>query len=79
MKIDLIKQLEKDITKTQKALLTKAKKGLTDNFGSKEMRELRDKYFLWTITDPIVREEVRIRLQNFDNWVMNFDLSYLGD
>lgn len=74
---DIVKEVEKDIKKAQKTLLAKAKKGLTDNFGSKEMRELRDKYFLWTITDPIVREEVRIRLQNFDNWVMNFDLSYI--
>ena len=79
MTTDMLKQLEKDITKAQKSLLTKAKKGLTDNFGSNEMRKLHDKYFMLTITDPIIGEEVRSRLQNFDNWVMNFDLSYLGE
>lgn len=74
----IIKQLERDIKKNKETLLAKAKKsGITENFGEKEMRNLRDKYFWPTIEDYIVREKVRAMLQDFDNWCMDFNMSYL--
>ena len=55
-----------DIAKVKKSLISKAKsKGLYENFGQKERRQLEDKYG----NTPAIRD--------FDNWVSNFDLSQL--
>ena len=57
-----------DIKKAKKALIAKAKsKGVYENFGQKEVRELEDKY---GYTDHV---------RAFDDWAMNFDLSQMAD
>ena len=57
-----------DIDKMKKSLIQKAKsKGIYENFGQKEVRQLEDKYGY----TPAV--------QKFDEWAMNFDLSQMAD
>lgn len=57
-----------DIQKMKKALIAKAKsKGIYENFGQKEVRDLEDKY---GYTNSV---------REFDNWAMNFDLSQMAD
>jgi len=57
-----------DIDKMKKSLIAKAKsKGIYEDFGQKEVRELEDKY------------GYTAAVQNFDNWAMNFDLSQMAD
>lgn len=57
-----------DIQKMKKALIAKAKsKGIYENFGQNEVRDLQDKY---GYTNSV---------REFDNWAMNFDLSQLAD
>jgi hypothetical protein len=57
-----------DIEKIKKSLTAKAKaKGIYENFGQKELRQLEDKY------------GYTAEVQKFDNWAMNFDLSQLAD
>lgn len=56
-----------DIEKAKKKIISKAKsKGITENFGQKEVMELEDKYGH--------TQEVN----EFDNWVMNFDMEQLS-
>ena len=56
-----------DIEKAKKSLIAKAKsKGIYENFGQKERRQLEDKYG----NTPAIRE--------FDDWAMNFDLSMMA-
>lgn len=55
-----------DIKKAKEKLIRVAKKkGLYENFGQEEVRELQDKY---GYTDAI---------REFDNWCMNIDNSYI--
>jgi len=57
-----------DIQKMKKALIAKAKsKGIYENFGQNEVRDLQDKY---GYTNSV---------REFDNWAMNFDLSQMAD
>jgi hypothetical protein len=57
-----------DINKMKKNLIAKAKaKGIYENFGQNEVRQLKDKYGYTTA------------VQNFNNWAMNFDLSQMED
>ncbi len=57
-----------DIQKMKKALIVKAKsKGIYENFGQNEVRDLQDKY---GYTNSV---------REFDNWAMNFDLSQMAD
>jgi len=57
-----------DIDKMKKSLIAKAKsKGLYEDFGQKEVRQLEDKYGYTRA------------IQNFDNWAMNFDLSQMAN
>jgi hypothetical protein len=57
-----------DIDKMKKSLIAKAKaKGIYENFGQKEVRQLQDKY---GYTDNVRR---------FDDWAMDFDLSKLAN
>jgi len=56
-----------DIDKMKKSLIVKAKsKGIYENFGQKEVRQLEDKYGY----TPAV--------QKFNEWAMNFDLSQMA-
>ncbi len=56
--------VDSDIQKIKKSLIAKAKsKGLYENFGQKEVRQLQDKY---GYTPEVAA---------FDNWAMNYDLS----
>jgi len=57
-----------DVNKMKKSLIAKAKsKGIYENFGQKEVRQLEDKY---GYTKAV---------QEFDNWAMNFDSSQMAD
>jgi hypothetical protein len=57
-----------DINKMKKSLIAKAKsKGIYEDFGQKEVRQLEDKY------------GYTAAIKNFDNWAMNFDLSQMAD
>jgi hypothetical protein len=57
-----------DIQKMKKALIAKAKsKGIYENFGQNEVRDLQDKY---GYTNSV---------REFDNWAMNFDLSQMAE
>lgn len=59
--------IEKDIDKAKKTLISKAKsKGIYENFGQKEVRQLEDKY------------GYNNQIQAFDNWCMNFDMSQIS-
>jgi hypothetical protein len=56
-----------DINNAKKSLIAKAKsKGIYENFGQKEVRQLEDKYGS--------TQEIR----DFDNWAMNFDTSMMA-
>ncbi len=56
-----------DIQKAKNKLIARAKaKGLSENFGQKEVGDLEKKYGR------------SVAVQEFDNWVMNFDVSQFG-
>lgn len=58
---------QKEINRIKTSLVKKAKsKGLYENFGQTEVRQLQDKY---GYTNEI---------QQFDVWCMNFDLSQIN-
>ena len=64
------KQINRDIRAIKKSLIKRAKKGLYENFGQRELRDLESKYF-----DYIYKSEhVRRALTEFNNWALNFDL-----
>lgn len=63
-----VKAMQKDIARLKGKLIARYQaKGIYENFGQKEVRQLRDKYgtdFTWQRrTQPIT---------DFDNWAMNF-------
>ena len=61
-----------EINRIKKRLINKAKKrGLYENFGQKELRQLMDKYGRDFYSDS----ELRSALVGFQNWVMNYDMS----
>lgn len=72
-----IKKLKTAIEKSKKQLTEKARKrGLYENFGEKETRELKDKFInLSSFTSEM--NEKRQLISNFDNWAMNFDVNDL--
>lgn len=75
---DIVKEVEKDIKKYKRLLLAKAKKsGITENFGDKYMRALNDKYSPVFITDWTIKMKVLPMIQNFEEWCISFDLSYI--
>jgi hypothetical protein len=77
-------KIQREVDKTKTKLINKAKKkGLWENFGQNEVRDIKDKYdyssMLYGTTSLEVSEEqtcVRI-IENFYHWCLNFDLSHL--
>lgn len=67
-----IKQLSNAISKTKKALITKASKnGLYENFGQKEVGKLEEKYIdicLYSQDENAKRHMIN----NFNNWCMDY-------
>ena len=64
-------QAVRDIEKAKKKLIGQAKrKGISENFGQKEVRNLSDKY-------GSEGQEIRRLIDDFDSWAMDFDLSDL--
>ena len=60
-----------EINRIKKKLINKAKKrGIYENFGQKEFRQLMDKYGGNFTQDT----ELRYALMAFNNWAMNYDL-----
>lgn len=73
-------KLSTEIERTKKKLITRAqKKGLYENFGDKEVREIKDKYGYFELFygSPEQRKEAGL-INDFDNWCMTFDLSQLA-
>lgn len=63
-----------EINQIKKRLINKAKKkGIYENFGQKEFRQLMDKYGRDFYSDS----ELRGALMRFNDWAMNFNLSEL--
>ena len=56
-------------TKLKKEVL---KKGLYENFGQKEVRELEDKYLDWSDYSGDMNQ-VRDLILAFDEWCMNYE------
>lgn len=72
-----IKKLKTAIEKSKKQLIEKArKKGIYENFGEKETRELKDK-FINSSSFTSEMNEKRQLISNFDNWAMNFNVNDL--
>jgi len=71
-----IRKLKKDISQIKKKLIKKTKKtGLWENFGQKEIRLLKSKYF-----DLLLKsKEANFLMDNFIEWAENFDLSNLKE
>lgn len=65
---DVAYRIGTDIAKAKRKLVKKVKeKGLIyENFGQKEVRQLRDKYF-----DYFFKEEGQL-INEFDDWCMNY-------
>jgi len=60
-------RLKTQIDQKKKALINKVKtKGLYENFGQKELRELQDSY-------PMFEPEVSKLILEFDEWCMNYE------
>lgn len=66
--MDISMIIEKDIRKAKVKLINKARKtGIYENFGQKEVRELNDKYYNYTLCTP------DNLINQFDRWCMNFN------
>jgi len=65
------------IQKEKSKLINKAKKdGIHENFGQKEVRKLKNKYgFSELAYDSKEERQEALKIESFDNWCMNFDLS----
>jgi hypothetical protein len=70
--MDKIKTVKKAITTAKNSLIKKAKNGLYENFGQKEVRKLYDTYK--SIGDYSTEGNEITRLINeFDEWCMNYE------
>jgi len=68
--MDIKIKIERDIKKAKNKLIAKAKKtGIYENFGQKEVVELRNKYKYY---DCMHRNFPNL-IDLFDKWCMNFD------
>ena len=66
-------QIKKDIAKAQVALIKKAKKrGLWENFGQNEVRELRDKHDYPSMIYGSMEQRQMVKpIEDFNQWCMN--------
>ena len=70
---------ETEINKIKKRLIKKVKeKGIYENFGQNEIRDLKDKYNYsdLCINDLCLNKEqikTRILINNFDDWCLNYN------
>jgi hypothetical protein len=65
-------KLDQDIVKIKKQLIEKAKKrGIWENFGQKEARQLEEKYL------KNFDQEAWNKLIDLKNWCMNFNLNLI--
>jgi len=57
------------------------KNGIWENFGQKEIRQLKDKYHYNNYANQWNPEEYKIKLaiQELDDWASHFDLSQLDN
>ena len=57
------------------------KNGIWENFGQKEIRQLKDKYHYNNYANQWKPEEYKIKLaiQELDDWASHFDLSQLDN
>ncbi len=64
-------KIETAITHEKIRLILKAEKGIYENFGQKEVREIEDKYIdNAKYTSDMNRR--RLQLSEFDEWCMNY-------
>lgn len=79
--VDVIQEVQKMIEIFKAKLITKAKKsGLWENFGQDEVRKVKS--YLEKLTVSYVSEAWKIgmkKIDEFDNWCQNFDLSQLNE
>lgn len=75
MKQELFKQFKKDLKKSKNSLIKKAKnKGLYENFGSKEIMSLNDKYSIYSISlYEDFGNELNKLFNEFKDFCYNFD------
>lgn len=67
----MLSDIEREIKRIKVKLIKKAKrKGLYENFGQKEYRELMDEHGQRFYTNS----EIRAALLEFNNWINNYEL-----
>ena len=73
-KVDYVKKLESDIEKYKKKIL---KGKLTENLGSKELNELKEKYDTKLIDDLDHADKMKMNklIDSFADWASNLDIS----
>jgi hypothetical protein len=77
---EIVKQLKREINRKRRQLMEKAKKkGLYENFGQAEFREIWDKYGKYIYDFEFRELGGGALLDEFRDWIKNFDLSYIKE
>ena len=73
------RQVSKAIENAKKKLKQKAKqKGIYENFGQKEVNDLKDRYdYISLVYGSPEERKIATLLDGFDEWCMNFDDSMI--
>lgn len=68
------KKVDTAIRRAKKKLIQEAqKRGIYENFGQKEVREIEEKFIdISSYTDEM--NQNRRKLKEFDNWCMNYNI-----
>ena len=71
---EIIKELQQDIKKYKKELVSKAmKKGIYENFGEQELRNINDKYSMFIYNYEFQELGGGERIINFRDWVETYE------
>lgn len=71
--MSLLQEVNKEISKLKTKLIKEAKtKGLYENFGNKETRQLRDKFFLQAFGNSIEQRQAMQAITDFELWCMEY-------
>ena len=67
-----MKSVKQAISKSKKALMKEAaRKGISENFGQRRVRKLRDEFFVLAWGTPEERQAYGL-IEDFDQWCMNY-------
>ena len=79
MKYNMLNKIQKEINKLKKKLISEVQeRGIYENFGQKEITQLKDKFEIYTImcnTDLSLAERNNILdcVYSFENWCENYN------